>query len=241
VIAERCEACLAAAGGLARVWQKESRNQLKIMSTTSKTPSLLLLNASPRGERSGSRKLANEYLGTWRAAHPGSKSIVREVGANPPPAVSEAWVAGAFTPPAQHTPAMREAIGVSDAFVDELLAATEIVIAMPIYNFNIPAALKLWIDQIVRVGRTFAMDGHSYTGLAGGRSVKVLVSSGGDLRPGQPAGAMNFAEPYLRAVFGFLGIDRVEFVYAPNQGAPDAQREAALTQALETARALAAA
>ncbi|HYD83033.1 MAG TPA: NAD(P)H-dependent oxidoreductase, partial [Opitutus sp.] len=203
------------------------------MTSLPNTHSLLLLNFSPRGGRSGSRKLADEYLASWRAAHPAGKSIVREIGANPPPAISEAWIAGAFTPPEQHTPAMREAIGVSDAFVDELLAATDIVIATPIYNFNIPAALKLWIDQIVRAGRTFAVDASGYHGLTGGRSVKVLVSSGGDLRPGQPAAAMNFAEPYLRGVFGFIGIDRVEFVYAPNQSAADAQREVAFTQAVD--------
>ena len=136
---------------------------------------------------------------------------------------------------------MREAIGVSDGFVDELLAASEIVIATPIYNLNIPAALKLWIDQIARAGRTFSVDANGYKGLLTGRSAKVLVSSGGDFRPGQPAAAMNFAEPYLRAVFRFLGIDRVEFVYAPNQSRRDASRAAALAGAIENVRALAAA
>jgi Acyl carrier protein phosphodiesterase len=205
------------------------------------SPSLLVLNFSPRGGRSGSRKLAEEYLTSWRAAHPDGRTIVREIGLNPPPAVSEAWIAGAFTPREQHTPEMREAIGVSDAFLDEFFGATEIVIATPIYNLNIPAALKLWIDQIVRIGRTFVVDASGYKGLAGGRTVKVLVSSGGDLRPGQPAGALNYAEPYLRGVFGFIGVDRVEFVYAPNQSASDDQRAAALAEAIEAARGLAAA
>jgi len=204
------------------------------------TPSLLLLNVSPRGERSGSRKLANEYLSAWRASHPNGRMIVRDLGANPPPVVTEDWIAGAFSAPDQHTPAMREAIGVSDAFVDELLGATEIVVATPIYNFAIPATLKLWIDQIVRVGRTFTIEAGAYRGLASGRSVKVLVSSGGDFRPGQPAGAMNFVEPYLRALFGFIGITQVEFVYAHSQSNSDA-REAVLAQALDAAHALAVA
>jgi len=202
-------------------------------------PSLLLLNVSPRGERSGSRKLANEFLEAWRAAHPHGRIIVRDIGVNPPPSVSEAWIAGAFSPRDQHTPAMREAIGVSDALVDELLAATEIVIATPIYNLNIPAALKLWIDQVVRAGRTFIVDASGRKGLLTGRAAKVLVSSGGDFRPGQPAATMNFAEPYLRAVFGFMGIERVEFVYAPNQARTEADRAAALNEAVNNARALA--
>jgi FMN-dependent NADH-azoreductase len=208
------------------------------MKTTS--PSLLLLNVSPRGPRSGSRKLGDEYLSAWQTAHPSGRAIVRDIGTNPPPAVSEAWIAGAHTSPEQHTPAMREAIGVSDIFVDELLAATEIVIATPIYNLNIPAALKLWIDQVARHGRTFVVGASGYHGLLVGRSLKVLISSGGDMRPGQPAAALNFAEPYLRGVFGFLGIERIEFVYAPNQSRAEADRDAALAEAVNASRALAA-
>ena len=215
--------------------------RVKPNSPMSTSPSLLLLNVSPRGERSGSRQMSSEYLHAWRAAHPQSRTIIRDIGVNPPPAVSEAWIAGAYSPREQHTPAMREAIGVSDTFVDELLAATEIVIATPIYNFNIPAALKLWIDQVARAGRTFAVDANGFKGLLAGRTVKVLVSSGGDFRPGAPAAAMNFAEPYLRAVFGFLGIDRVEFVYAPNQSRAEADRAGALAEAVKIARTLAAA
>ncbi len=202
-------------------------------------PSILLLNFSPRGERSSSRKLGGEYLTAWCAKHPNARSIVRDIGVNPPPAVSEAWIAGAFSPPSQHSEAMREAMGVSDAFIDELFAATEIVIATPLYNFNIPASLKLWIDQVSRVGRTFMVDSSGYKGLLGGRTVKVLISSGGDFRPGAPAASMNFAEPYLRAVFGFLGFDRVEFVYAPYQSRAEAERTAALADALTTTRSLA--
>jgi len=185
--------------------------------------------------------LSSEYLSAWRVAHPQGRTIIRDLGVNPPPAVSEAWIAGAFSPKEQHTPAMREAIGVSDTFVDELLAATEIVIATPIYNFNIPAALKLWIDQVGRVGRTFAIGASGYQGLLAGRTVKVLVSSGGDFRPGTPAAAMNFAEPYLRAVFGFLGITQVEFVYAPNQSRAETERITALTEAVNAVRTLAVA
>lgn len=198
------------------------------------------MNVSPRGERSASRKLSDEYLSAWQAAHPGARAIVRDIGVNPPPAVSEAWIAGAFSSPDQRTVAMREAIGVSDIFVDELLAATEIVIAMPLYNFNIPAALKLWIDQVSRAGRTFSVDANGYKGLVPARIAKVLISSGGDFRPGQSLGAMNFAEPYLRGVFGFLGIERIEFVYAPNQSRAEADRDAALAEAVKDARALAA-
>jgi FMN-dependent NADH-azoreductase len=181
------------------------------------TASLLVVNVSPRGARSISRRLADEFVASWTAAHPGDPVVVRDVANDPPPAVTEAWIEGAFTPPAQQSPAARTAITLSNIYVDELLAASEIVIAMPIYNFNIPAALKLWIDQIVRKDRTFSFDATGVRSLAGGRRLTVLVANSGDLRPGEPMGAMNFAEPYLRAIFRFIGITEIEFVYAHSQ------------------------
>ena len=186
------------------------------MSSTS--PTLLHLDASPRGERSYSRRLGQKFHAAWKAAHPGATVISHDVGREPPPFVSEAWVEGAFAPADQQSPAAREAIGVSNRYVDELLAANEVVITTPIFNLSIPAALKAWIDQIVRVGRTFEMKDGGYRGLASGKRAIVIVASGSDFRPTSPAGAYNFLEPYLRAVLGFIGITTVEFVYAHSLG-----------------------
>jgi FMN-dependent NADH-azoreductase len=113
-------------------------------------------------------------------------------------------------------------MAVSNQYVDELLAADQVVITTPIYNLSLPAALKAWIDQIVRVGRTFNVGSAGFEGLAKGKRVIVIVASGSDFRLSTPGGAYNFLEPYLRAVFGFIGITSVEFVYAHslNRGNP---------------------
>jgi FMN-dependent NADH-azoreductase len=195
------------------------------------TPVLLHLDASPRGARSQSRQLGQQFLADWRAAHPAGGVTVRDVGHEPPPFVSEAWVEGAFAPADQHSPAAREAIAVSNRYVDELLAADQIVITTPIYNLSLPAVLKAWIDQIVRAGRTFAKSAGGFEGLAKGKRVLVIVASGSDFRPHTPGGAYNFLEPYLRAVFGFIGITDLEFVYAHSTGAGDATSAQALAEA----------
>jgi FMN-dependent NADH-azoreductase len=141
--------------------------------------------------------------------------MTRDVGREPPPFVSEAWIEGAFTSPDGRSEHAREAMRISDAYVDELLTADEIVITTPIYNLSVPASLKAWIDQVVRAGRTFEVnpEGH-YQGLAQGKRAIVIVASGGDSRLTSAGGAYNFLEPYLRAVLGFIGINSVEFVYA---------------------------
>jgi len=128
--------------------------------------------------------------------------------------MSEAWVEGAFAPAEQHSSAAREAMAISNLYVDELLSANEVVITTPIYNLSLPAALKAWIDQVVRAGRTFELKDGAYRGLAEGKRAIVVVASGSDFRLTSPGGAYNFLEPYLRAVLGFIGITTVEFVYA---------------------------
>lgn len=208
--------------------------------TPTTTPTLLHLDASPRGARSQSRKLGQEFLAAWHAAHPAGRLVVRDIGREPPPFLTEAWVEGAFAPADQHSPAAREAIAVSNRYVDELLAADQLVITTPIYNLSLPAALKAWIDQVVRAGRTFALaPGGGFAGLATGKRALIIVASGSDFRPNTPGGAYNFLEPYLRAVLGFIGIADVQFVYAHSLNGDHPAGAQALAEAQVALRQLA--
>jgi FMN-dependent NADH-azoreductase len=129
---------------------------------------------------------------------------------------------------------MQAALRFSDELIDELLWADAIVIATPKYNFGVPAALKAWIDQIVRVHRTFRMPG--FEGLAQGRLVWVLVASGSE-----PASAQDHLTPFLRQVFRMIGIDDIEVVPVVNgqarwrrDPAPSALQPAAYSGSFET-------
>lgn len=204
---------------------------------TKNSETLLLVQASPRGDRSRSRQLAVAYVGHWLAAHPLGRVVERDLAATQPSFVSNAWIEGAFTPPG--TPvgaAATAALAESNRLIDELLAADQIVIATPIYNFHGPAVLKAWIDQIVRVGRTIGLGEKGPFGLVSRRPVRVLVASGDDFRPDGAYGKINFLEPHLRTVFGFLGMDQVDFIYASHQTAAEDKASAELRLAQETAR-----
>lgn len=205
------------------------------------TATLLHLDASPRSARSHSRQLGREFVATWQTNHPTGQVVTRDLAATPPPFVGEGWIESAFTPSAGHSPAAQTAIAVSNAYVDELLSATEIVITTPIYNLSIPAVPKAWIDQIARFGRTFNKSAQGFDGLVTGKKVRILVASGSDFRPNTPGGAYNFLEPDLRAVLGFIGLTDVEFVYAHslNQGSEVSAQ--AITDAVAASRKLAAA
>jgi FMN-dependent NADH-azoreductase len=182
---------------------------------------LLHIDASPRRGRSLTRRLTREFVRRWRDAHPGGTVTYRDVGHSPPPHVTEDWIAAAFTPPDRRTPAMAEALRASDAVVDEFLAADLIVAGVPMYNFGVPSGFKAYIDQIVRVGRTFLFEPDDpaapYKPVARGkRMVLVTASGGGGYLPGGRAERLNHLHPYLRAAFGFIGVDDVEVVHVEN-------------------------
>jgi FMN-dependent NADH-azoreductase len=206
-----------------------------------KTTTLLHIDASPRGPRSKSRELGRKFLDAWKAAHPDSRIVSRDVGHEPPPFVTEAWVEGAFAPPTEQSAEARAAIAVSNAYIDELAAADHVVITTPIYNLSLPAALKAWIDQIVRVGRTFAKTSKGFEGLVTGKRVVIVAASGSDFRPNTPGAAYNFLEPYLRAIFGFIGITDVTFVYAHSLASDETTATRAVAEAVATLDQLAAA
>ncbi len=171
-------------------------------------PTLLHLDASPL-ETSISRELAREFVTTWKSNHPDGIVVYRDLAALTPAPINQAWVHAAFTPADSRTADQKALLAPSDELIREVETADEIVIGVPMHNFSVPAALKLWIDQIVRAGRTFAYSAAGAQGLLTGKKATLLVASGGMYSPGSPLEAMNFVDPYMKAVLGFIGITDV--------------------------------
>ena len=134
------------------------------------------------------------------------------------PFVNAPWLQAYFTPSEQHSPEMKAVLRLSDELVAELLATDHLVIATPVYNYNVPAALKAWIDHIVRKGMTLGMDG---SGLVTGKKATVLLASGGVYTEGSPIADRDIATQYLRLILGVIGITDVTFIAAGNAKAVD--------------------
>jgi FMN-dependent NADH-azoreductase len=195
---------------------------------------ILHIDSSARGDRSISRTLANEFISNWQAAHPNDTITYRDIGHHPVPFVTEAWIAGAYSPPEQHSPESATAMQISNELVDEFLAADRHVFSVPMYNFSIPATFKAYIDQIVRVGRTFSVNpDSSYKGLVDGKKVLIITSRGGSYPKDTPYYAYDMQEPYLRLIFGFMGITDIDVIHADNLMGGDEVR----TQAIANAQA----
>jgi FMN-dependent NADH-azoreductase len=188
------------------------------------TRTLLRIDASPRADdRSSSRRLTARFEEVWRAHNLTGRVVRRDLRLEPPPHVDQAWIEAAFTPDDRRPPAMQRAIATSDALVEELLDADEYVLGLPMHNFGLPSPLKAWVDNVVRVGRTFSSDpedadGQFYRLLVPiGRRATVIVTTGDvGYEPGGPVWHMNHVEPHLRTILGFIGISDLRFVYSGN-------------------------
>jgi FMN-dependent NADH-azoreductase len=165
--------------------------------------------------------MTREFVEQWKQAHPNDTVTYRDIGRNPIPHVDEPWIAAAFTPPEQHTPELRDAICLSDRLVDEFLAADVYVIGVPMYNFSLPSGFKAYIDQIVRVGRTVAFEPNDavnvFKPLVLGKKMFIVEARGDSgFQPGGRYEQMNYHDPYLVTVFGFMGITDIAFIHVEN-------------------------
>lgn len=176
---------------------------------------LLQIDSSPLGRgASFSRDLTAEFVDGWRARHPSGMVIHRDLAQTDVPEISAQWIAAAHTPESGLSDAQREVLKISEEFIAELREADEYVFGVPMHNFSIPSKLKLWIDQVVRLGKTFSYANGVPEGLLIGKKATFLATSGGVYVAGSPLASLNFVEPYLRSVFGFIGVTNCSFVNA---------------------------
>jgi FMN-dependent NADH-azoreductase len=202
---------------------------------------ILVITASPRGERSASRALTTGFARLWAQHHPQDTILLRDIGHHPVPHVTESWVVGAFAPAEAQNAESKAAITVSDQLVDEFLAADRYVFGVPMYNFNIPSTFKAYIDQIVRAGKTFAVGPNGFEGLVKNKKALFITSSGGAYAPGTPMAAYNFQEPYLRVIFGFIGLTDLQFIAADSMNLGEDAAKHSREKAENTLKELAAA
>ena len=186
---------------------------------------VLQINSSARADASISTRLATELVS--RLAGAADTVIVRDLRAQPHPALDEEALGALFTPADQRTPEQAARVALDDALIAEIQAADVVVLGVPMINFGIPAQLKNWIDAIARAKVTFQYTANGAEGLLKGKKVYAVLARGGKYRE-SPADSQ---VPYLRQVLGFLGMTNVEFIYAEGLAMGPEAEAAALTDA----------
>jgi FMN-dependent NADH-azoreductase len=177
-------------------------------------PTLLHIDSSPLYGRSVSRELTGAFVAQWKASHPDGRVVGRDLNATPISPISAEWVGAVYTPEEARTPQQKELLSLSDSLLAELEQADEYVFGVPMHNFGVPSVLKLWIDQISRVGRTFSYANGTPKGLLVGKKATFIIATGSIYDAQTQMASFNFVEPYLRSLFGFLGVMDATFLTA---------------------------
>jgi len=186
---------------------------------------VLEISASARINGSASRELSRNLIDALRDRH-GDVEVTRRDLSDGIAFVDEAWIEANFTPEETRTERHREALADSDLLVAELKDADILVVGVPVYNFNMPAALKAWIDMVARARLTFRYTENGAEGLLQGKKAYLVVATGG-VPVGSPA---DFATPYLTHALGFIGITDIEIIAADRLNSQ-------ADEAMDTARA----
>jgi FMN-dependent NADH-azoreductase len=200
---------------------------------------LLHIDSSVLGPHSVSRKVSAAIVERFKKTTPSLDVVYRDLTTAPLAHLSGLHLAAAQGATPEAT--LQEDLAAGRTALEEFLVSDIVVIGAPMYNFTIPSQLKAWIDRIMVAGKTFKYGANGPEGLAGNKRVIVAISRGGFYGAGTPAAALEHLETYLRGVFGFIGVTRLEFISADGIQVGPEHREKALTSALEAATNLHAA
>jgi FMN-dependent NADH-azoreductase len=205
----------------------------------SMTDVLLQIDSSPR-RGSATRQLTAAFTDAWLAAHPDGVVRHHDLPLLNLPHLTATEMGAWFDDPAEHTNLHHLVLARSNELIDDVLAADELVIGAPMWNFSVPSSLKAWIDHIVRAGRTIHYRADGIDGAVTARRAVVVSSSGSDYGPGSPLEHLNMVGPYLDQILRFIGIGDVRNVHVNRQGPtwPDAGET--LAQARSSVERLAA-
>ena len=191
---------------------------------------ILHLTCSPKGPAAYSRLVSLELAARLAEAHPGAAVVHRDLAADPPPLPDAAFSAAVLSAAPPDDPAF----AVSEVLIRELESCDALVIGTPMHNYAVPAVLKAWIDQIVRIHRSFRSTPAGKVGLLRDRPVFLVVASGGWFTGPSPAGTPaqpDFLTPYLRAALGTVGLTGIAAITLEGLTRGAGQTEHSLTAA----------
>jgi len=172
---------------------------------------LLHLDSSGKGPQSVTRPLTKYFVERWTANDPKSVVIDRDLMTSNLHFVDEQTVGAYFTPEDKQSESQKQTLKLSNQLIDELRTADIWVFGIPMYNFSVPAVFKAYIDLVIRAGKTFSYENGTPKGLLQNKKLYIITASGADYSTG-PYKALDFVEPYLRGIFGFIGITDITLI-----------------------------
>jgi len=192
-----------------------------------------------------SKNIANRLVSSWKNKQPMDEYIYRDVGMNPPPFITQNWIDAVFTPENKRTRAQCDVLSISDQLIAEVSSSDIILISSPMYNYGMPAQLKAWFDQVIRINKTFDFDltrgDFPLKPILSGKILIIITSSGefGFEKDGIRHN-MNHLVPHLRTLSKYLGVEKIYEIASEYQEIGDKRHIESLEHAFQKAEELGA-
>lgn len=196
------------------------------------------------GYNSISKAIATTFIDTWQENNNEDQVIYRDVGVNPPDFINQDWIAAVFAPDDSKTEEQKALLSLSDTLISELESADVIVMSASMYNYGMPATLKAWFDQVIRIHKTFTFDlergDFPLEPIMSGKTLVLITSSGefgyeaGGIRDG-----MNHLNPHIKTLSRYLGVEVFHEINAEYQEFNDDRHRASVENAHKAAKGLA--
>jgi FMN-dependent NADH-azoreductase len=192
-----------------------------------------------------SKTLSSYFIDQWKLKNNRDKIIYRDIGLNPPDYINQDWIAAAFTPEDNRSDHQKGLLTQSDTLINEVNLADIIIISSPMYNYGMPAALKSWFDQVVRINKTFTFDlargDFPIEPIMSGKKL-VLISSSGEFgfELGGIREHMNHLGPHIKTASNYLGVKEFYEVKAEYQEFSDERHKQSIKAAYRSINELVA-
>lgn len=201
-------------------------------------------NTNPNHD-SISKKLARNFILQLKEVAHIDEYIYRDVGVHAPQFITQEWIGAVFTPETERTAQQQQILALSDELIYEVEKADVIVISSPMYNYGMPAQLKAWFDQIIRINKTFDFDlargDKPLAPLLSDKTLLIITSSGEfGFEKGGINEASNHLVPHIRTLSKYLGVTDIYEIASEYQEFADHRHEKSLQMAESKATQLAA-
>lgn len=196
--------------------------------------SLLHIDASPRGERSRSRNVAETFLAALAVRDDAPEVERLDVWTAQLPDLGGGMIEGRYDLIAGEPVPSELAAAWADIqrHVDSFLSFDAFLISTPMWNFGLPYALKHFIDVVTQPGMAFTNDREgNVTGHAAGKKAMVIAASAMPIVPGGELAHFDFQLRYLESWLSFIGVTDIHTLrVAPTYGSDEV-----VTRAMDTA------
>lgn len=171
---------------------------------------LLHVKSSIFGEEGKSSQLATDFIGQWISLNPQGEVIVRDLVEEPLPLLDGFVVGALMMPEAERSAAQQAVVNQSDQLISEIKRADQIVMGVPMYNFAVPAQMKVYFDLLARAGVTFRYTENGPVGLMEDKPVYLFATRGGLYKDS----GIDFQIPFVKQFLSFIGLQSIEVIYA---------------------------